>query len=59
MLDVAAVGGGEVPPQYETMLQTWTFSVIDLDPGTGEVHVQFIDDENNVAAEQTFQLALS
>jgi alkaline phosphatase D len=59
VLDVAAVGGGDLPPQYETMLQTWTFSVIDLDPGTGEVHVQFIDDDNTVAAEQTFVLALS
>ena len=59
VLDVAAVGGGEVPPQYETMLQTWTFSVLDFDPGTGEVHVQFIDDDNQLAAEQTLVLDVS
>ncbi len=58
VVDIAGIGGGGFPPQYETMLQTWTFSVLDFDPGTGEVRVQFIDDDDVVVAEQTLMLDL-
>lgn len=45
---------GELPPQYVLALEAWTWCRFDLDPGTGEVHVEFIGDDGEVWAEHRF-----
>ncbi|MEZ4322271.1 MAG: alkaline phosphatase D family protein [Myxococcota bacterium] len=51
---IMELGGGPLP-QYETVIDDWTFSVIDFDPGLGTVRVQFVDDAGVVRVEQTLE----
>lgn len=45
---------GEQPAQYDILLEDWSWCRLDLDPATGEVIVQFIGNEGQVLAAQTF-----
>lgn len=55
ILDVAELAGGP-PAQYLTLLDTWSWSEIELDPGTGSVLVRFVGDDGSVLAEQTLSV---
>jgi hypothetical protein len=41
--EIADLLGG-LPPQYEDVVQDWTWARLELDPGLGEVRVQLIGD---------------
>jgi len=49
--DVAAIGGGTLPDQYSTLVETWSFCTLDLDPGLGTVAIRFVGDSGEVVAE--------
>ncbi|MCB9675226.1 MAG: alkaline phosphatase D family protein [Alphaproteobacteria bacterium] len=53
--DLAQIGGGELPAQYETLVETWSFSVMDFDPGLGTITVKFVGDTGEVIAEHTLE----
>lgn len=46
----------EPSEQYLTFIADWSWCLLELDPGTGQVRVQFIGDAGQVLAEQALQL---
>lgn len=46
----------EASGQYHILLATWSWTLLELDPGTGLVRVAFIGDTGEVLAEETLQL---
>lgn len=47
-----------IPPQYAVVLEDWSWTLLDLDPSTGEVHARFIGNDGTTLAEHTLIVPL-